>query len=142
MTNDNVLKAASAALIVFGLLIALGSLDATAGPLRFLAGLILFDEPRPMIESADAHLLSGILGGVLVGWGLTYWILIDRLLPHQLGLLKAVITVPIVVWFVIDSAGSIAAGGWLNAVLNLGFLAAFLFPIHSMDSTESYASVP
>jgi hypothetical protein len=77
-----------------------------------------------------------------VGWGLTYWILIDRLLPHQLGLLKAVITIPIVVWFVIDSAGSIASGGWLNAVFNLGFLAAFLVPVHSMDSIESYASVP
>lgn len=136
MTASKLLKTASAALVAFGLVIALGSLEATAGPLRLLASIILFDESEPLVESADAHLLSGILGGVLVGWGLTYWILIDRLLPKDPDLVKAMIIVPIVAWFLVDSAGSIASGGWLNAVLNLGFLAAFLVPIHGMDSTE------
>lgn len=106
----------------------LGAHELTDGPLLFLADLFIlpFDDRGPV--TSEAQLLAAILGGVMVAWGLTYWMLTDALLPQNPALLKRILTVTIIVWFVIDSLGSLAAGSWINVVSNLGFLAAFIWP--------------
>ena len=40
-------------------------------------------------------------------------------------------------WFLVDSAGSLAAGVPLNALLNLGFIAVFLIPLLSVPRSAS-----
>ena len=122
------LKAASAITSGFGILMVFGAHELTDGPLRLLADLFIlpFDDRGPV--TSEAQLLAAILGGVMVSWGLLYWMVIDVLLPQNPALLKHIVMVTIGVWFVIDSLGSLAAGSWINVVSNVGFLAAFILP--------------
>ena len=45
------------------------------------------------------------------------------------GSWRCIILTGVIVWFVIDSAGSIVAGAPFNAVMNVGFLLMFEIPI-------------
>ncbi|MCO4100304.1 MAG: hypothetical protein HEQ38_13110 [Gemmatimonas sp.] len=63
---------------------------------------------------------AGLFGALTVGWGVTL---------HQLGRGIAVSRAAVigaVVWFIVDSAASIALGFQWNALSNVGFLSMFL----------------
>ena len=65
----------------------------------------------------------------MIGWGLMLWHLagpIMDLAPRQTR--RAILT-SVLAWFVADSAGSLAAGAWLNLVGNLVFLILFALPL-------------
>lgn len=76
-----------------------------------------------------ALLLNGILGGVLVGFGVMIWLVADRVYRKDEGLGRSLILVPLISWFLFDGAGSVLAGAWFNVVLNTGFLMMFLAPL-------------
>lgn len=122
------LKIASLFTVAFGLMIALGSHQRTDGPIRLFADLIFWDaDDRPDFTD-DTQLLAAILGGVMASWGVIFWLLTDALAEGQPALLKRVLFTTLAVWFTIDSAGSLASGGWSNVIGNLGFLALFALP--------------
>jgi len=124
------LKAAAVVTIGFGLLFAVGAHDATDAPVRFLSDVVFWRLGDGVVELTRVnHLADAILGGVMAGWGVMIWMLANRLLPVAPVEVKRMVTTSALVWFAVDTGGSIASGGWFNGVLNLGFLAMFLAPL-------------
>ena len=131
LTNaQTLLKAASAAVVGLGLVVALASHPATNAITGLIADLVFWPlNGQPTLDQPAARLLAAISGGVMVGWGAMLWLVATRLLPADPSLAAALVRTSAVAWFVVDSAASIAAGAPLNAMLNLVFLAAFLLPL-------------
>lgn len=124
------LKTAAVITIGFGLFFAMGSHDATDGIVRYVADMIFLRSPGTTAELTDVnHLADAILGGVMAGWGVMIWMLVDRLLPLAPAEIKRIVIVSMLVWFPIDTIGSIASGAWLNGLLNVGFLLMFVVPL-------------
>lgn len=135
------LKVASDVVVLFGILIAFASLPSTAAPALFLADLIFWPvDGVQAVTSETNRLLSAILGGVMVGWGLLLYLLTTRLYPRDPDLARLLITASIGTWFFVDSLGSIAAGASLNALFNLGFLALFMIPLWLPGSPSTLQS--
>ncbi len=115
--------------IVFGLVLAGGGLDATDGPVEMLYGVLgngaAFDW-TPHLRFSVA-----LMGAVTMGWGLTF--LATFMAAHRLGDQAAPVwrlaTAGVLLWFVVDSALSVATGFWLNAVSNTGLLVGYLAPV-------------
>lgn len=114
--------------IGFGAVIAMASIPATATPTVLLADMVLWPIDDGQSLTPESRLLAAILGGVMLGFGTTILLLVSRIYPREPQLVRAVILPGVWVWFVVDSLGSVAAGAPLNAVLNVGFLMAFLVP--------------
>lgn len=124
------LKAASAFLFLLGLVIALAALPATSGPALLMADGIFWPfDGAQSLAAPETRLLAAIDGGVLAGWGVMIWLVSARLYPREPALARLLILAGIGCWFVVDSAGSIAAGAPLNAVLNIGFVLLFAVPL-------------
>lgn len=124
------LKAASAVVIAFGFLIALAVVPAAAGPTAFLIDLVFWPvDGAEGLAGPDMRLLSAITGGLSVGWGTMTWLVATRLFLREPALARGVILTSVGAWFIVDSLGSVAAGAPLNAVLNVGFLLAFVLPL-------------
>lgn len=117
----------------FGLFLAISSTDATDGLLRYCADLVFFRRGEGPDHLTDTnHLVDAIAGGVMVGWGVMFWLLADRLLHTAPKQIKHIMITSLACWFMVDSAGSIASGGWLNAVLNLSFPIMFGFALRTV----------
>ena len=124
------LKAASAVVVGFGILLVFAALPATATPVRFLADLIFWPiDGTQTVDAPETRLLSGILGGIMAGWGVLLWLVSVRLYPRDPDLARTLILTSICVWFVVDGIGSTLAGAPLNVVFNVGFLALFVVPL-------------
>lgn len=81
-----------------------------------------------------ARLNMAILGGVMAGWGATIVGLSKPgLTPQNIG---RAIFAGMVVWFVVDSIGSVLTGGWRNVVLNAGFF-VLIAPAAWMAATRA-----
>jgi hypothetical protein len=125
------LKIGAVITMVTGGFFSLATTESTDGPLRFLADLLFL---RPG-DGADRltdynHLADAIAGGVMIGWGAMIWMVADRLLAPASAAtrqeIKRIILVSLGLWFVTDSAGSIAAGAWVNAVVNSSLVVVFV----------------
>ncbi len=123
------LKIACAGTIGFAVLIGFGSHPATDLPVRWFGDLLFWPLGDAATELQDeARLLAAILGGIMTGFGLLIWMLVDALIEDHPKLLRRLIVTVMAVWFVIDGAGSIAAGAPLNLVGNVAFLVMFILP--------------
>jgi len=133
MNQDNTLrwlKFGSALTVFFGVLIAAAATPIAAGPTQFLTDLFFFPiDGAQDISSPETRLIGAIAGGVMAGWGVLLWMLSTQLFPINQALAARLIVASIVTWFVIDSAGSIAAGAPLNAAFNVSFLLIFCVPL-------------
>ncbi len=124
------LKAGSISVVAFGLLALLATIAATAGPMLFLVDLIFWPiDGTQSMASAETRLITGIAGGLMVGFGELLWLISTRVYAKDAGLGRRLILPGILGWFLVDSLGSILAGATLNAVFNTGFLAVFLIPL-------------
>jgi len=124
------LKIASILTVGFGLLFAAASHDATDAVTRFLSDVMFWRVGDGVAELTNTnHLADAILGGVMAGWAVMIWLLADRFLARAPTETKSIITISMLVWFPIDSIGSIASGAWLNAISNVAFLLMFLVPL-------------
>ena len=130
------LKWASAIVIGFGLLVFLGARPETSGPVGFMADLVFWPvDGAQDVNAPEMRLFSAVSGGMLAGWGLLLWQVSTQLYPREPELARRMILSSIGVWFIIDSTGSILAGAPLNAVLNIGFLLAFVIPLRRSTAT-------
>jgi len=120
----------------FGGVISLASLPATSAPTVLLADLVLWPIDSGQTLTEESRLLAAILGGVMLGFGTTLLVLITKVYPRDPELVRTVILTGISVWFIADSLGSIAAGAPLNALLNVGFLLAFLVPWRGVSANS------
>lgn len=114
---------------VFGVVLGASAFEATRGPTRLLFGLL----NGSVAFDPDAHtqFSLAVLGAVTVGWSLTLLAAVQA--AHQLGdqarSVWILVTSSLVVWYVIDTALSLATGFGLNAIPNTTFLVMFLLPI-------------
>ena len=116
--------------IVFGFFSALASFPPTQGIWLFLFDLLQWPlDGNPAGFDPTAAALNAVLGGVMVGWGTLMLLLVRNLYHDQDKLVRRLVLVGILCWFVVDSVGSFLAGIPGNVVLNVGFLAMFLPPL-------------
>lgn len=128
-----VLKFAAIVLIVTGLVSGLAAFPATAAPWALLFDLVRW--PLDGAEGAfsdEARLLNGIHAGVLAGWGVMMYGLIAGPVARGDEAMRRLCLTSVVVWFVLDSLGSIAAGWPGNVALNVVFLVLFAAPLMAL----------
>jgi hypothetical protein len=124
------LKTASALVIGFGLLTALAAWPALNLPTLWLIDLMFLPfDGEQNIASPEARILCGILGGVLVGWGVLHWLIVTKLYGREPALARQMLWFSVLSWFVIDCTASIIAGAPFNAVMNVPFLLLFIIPL-------------
>lgn len=120
-------KAAAGFVIVVGMVIAAAAWPVLAGPVVFLADLIIWPlDGMQTLTAPEARLLMAISGGVMVGWGVTLWKLAGYLMPQDMPAARAITMTGLYCWFGVDSIASIAAGAPINAVANVSFVVLFL----------------
>lgn len=125
---------------LFGLILAASAFEATSGPTRLLFGLL--NDRVALDLDAPMRFSLGILGAVTVGWSLTLLAAIHaaHLLGDRARPVWMLVTSSLVVWYVVDTALSVATGFGLNAIPNTIFAAAFLLPIVASGVLKSSAS--
>lgn len=115
--------------IVFGLVLAGGGLEATSGAADLLFGIL--GGPGDLTWTPHLRFSVALMGAVTMGWGLTFFAVFAA--AHQLGdratTVWRLVTASALVWFVIDSALSVATGFALNAVSNAGLLVGYFIPV-------------
>ena len=124
------LRFAAGVTMVTGLALALSAVPALNIGVRLLTDLLVwpFDGAQTLAAS-ETRLALAIGGGVMLGWGLMIWQLAGEPLERTPDAVRGIIRASVLGWFVVDSAGSVAAGAALNVVPNLVFLALFLLPM-------------
>ncbi|WP_421857649.1 hypothetical protein [Oricola sp.] len=124
------LKYASGFIIATGILVAMASHPAASWPARVLADVIFWPvDGAQEIAARETRLLAAIGGGVMAGWGAMMWLTATRVYPKDPQLARLLIAEGALIWFAVDSIGSVAAGAPLNVIGNLGFLALILAPL-------------
>ncbi|WP_422050066.1 excinuclease ABC subunit A [Shimia sp.] len=141
MTQDRVitsLKCGCGLSIAMGLGALLALLTQSFGLLSWFSDLVHLplDDQQRFSDKTD-QVLAAIGGGVLVGLGVTLWQVITLVYVKDPQTGGKIISYGIWSWFVVDSLGSIAAGAWFNAVLNLGFLLMFILPLRLADTAHT-----
>lgn len=111
---------------MFGVVLAGGAFEATSGPVRLV--LAMLRGPSEALFDAPLRFSLALLGAVSIGWAVTLYFVIgaaitmaDRARP-----LWNAISAGVAIWFVIDSALSIATGFGLNAVSNLALATMYV----------------
>jgi len=86
-------------------------------------------------EITFQNFLYGVLGGVMVGWGVMMFAIIY--IPFKRGERWAwlTLTIGLLIWFVVDSIASAASGVYLNVALNTGFLLMYGIPLFATYRT-------
>ncbi len=124
--------------IVFGLVLAGGGLDATDGIAD--AVFVLMGGGAAIEWTPHLRFSVALMGAVTMGWGVTYLALF--MAAHRLGGQAAPVwrlaTFGMIVWFVIDSALSVATGFWMNAVSNTGLAIGYLAPVLASGAMRSH----
>jgi hypothetical protein len=114
----------------FGPVFFLGSMAATREPARFTLDLLSWPlDGTTRLADADAHFLSALTGGFLLGWGVMIWCLsvwVYDAAPD--GVRKTVLT-GLIAWFLPDSGGSIASGNSSNVLFNILVLLVAVGPL-------------
>jgi hypothetical protein len=129
-----VLKAASLALIGFGLLTVASTFEAFPTPwLLFMQLVTSLGGPVVTELSADARLVSAILGGMMTAWGVILTALAFGPIPRGDADARRLYFLSVTTWAVLDSAASVA-GGWPgNALLNIPFYLLYAVPLIAID---------
>lgn len=117
------------AVVAFGVLLVTAAIPQLDGAVRVLFVLFSGDPASASALDQDAVRFGiGIQGALSIGWGLTILATIGAANAAGASLWRA-LTGAVLVWFVIDSAISIATGFELNAVSNTVLVIAFLTPV-------------
>jgi len=113
------LKATAVIIGSFGPVFFLGTMPNTSGPARLTLDLLGWRWGQTAYQSADIHFLSALTGGFLFGWGVMVWCLSSWVYDKAPEEVRRSVVSGLLAWFTLDSAGSIAAGAWPNALFNI-----------------------
>ncbi|WP_375229880.1 hypothetical protein [Roseobacter sp. S98] len=103
----------------FGPVFALGSFAATAEPARFTLDLLAWPpDGATTWTHPDTRFLSALAGGFLLGWGVLIWQLATHVYDTCPDGVRRAVLSSLLVWFVVDTAGSVASGNASNAFFN------------------------
>ena len=111
---------------LFGVVLALGALPATDGPVRVV--LALTRGPTEPLVDPPLRFSLGVMGGVSIGWAvMLHFVVQEAIAQGAAGRpLWNAITIGMLTWFVIDSTLSVATGYGLNVVPNIGLLGMYV----------------
>lgn len=129
-TRVSLLRYASATIIGFGLLFFLSLTTPIATLMDLFLDLAFMPYDGTQTAAADpTQLLTAISGGMLTGWGLMFWLVTTQVYANDPTLGRSIMLPSIVVWFLIDSIGSVIVGARFNVVMNAGFLLLIAGPL-------------
>ena len=127
------IKRSSIILILTGLIVAMVAHPATDILMVFIADILFWPfDGAQSFDAPESRLLAAISGGVMIGWGVAFWIIADEGFVQAPELSRRIILSSVWVWFVCDSTASLLAGAPLNAVCNLFYLAIFAVPLYKI----------
>jgi hypothetical protein len=114
--------------LVTGILPTLAIFEVTQEPWRLFFDVLKWPlDQNPATFSESDRQLSAVLGGVLCGWAWLMYKLSDPQIFNQK--IRVILIQSTIVWFVLDSGGSIISGLPLNAVSNMSFFLILLIPL-------------
>lgn len=129
-THKRWLKVTAVVIGSFGPVFSLGTRPATAEPARLTLDLLHWPiDGATTFAHADTRFLSALTGGFLFGWGVMVWCLSGRAYDLAPEAVRRAVLAGLCAWFVLDSAGSIAAGVPSNALFNVLVLALAAGPL-------------
>ncbi len=129
-THRRWLKVTAVVIGSFGPVFSLGTMAATAEPARWTLDLLHWPiDGGTTYAHADTRFLSALTGGFLFGWGVMVWCLSQWVYDLAPEAIRRAVLAGLCAWFVLDSAGSIAAGVPSNAVFNVLVLAIAAGPL-------------
>lgn len=114
----------------FGPIFFLGAMEATSEPARL--SLDLLKLPLDGIETyaePTTRFLSALTGGFLLGWGVLVWRLSGAIYDIAPEAVRQAVVTSVLAWFVLDSAGSFAAGAASNVAFNVIVFLALVGPL-------------
>ncbi len=131
------LKITSLLIVALGLLVAFGAHPATALPATWLADIVFWPfDGLQTLEAPAARVLAAISGGVMVGWGLMIWLVIDRLLPADPRLARLLVVESTLAWYLVDSTGSFVSGATVNVLLNTVLMLTIVMPAWRLGKVQ------
>lgn len=135
------LKTAAATLMIaFGLMVAIAAWPPASGLTLFFADALIWPlDGAQTLAATETRLMMAIGGGITAGWGVMIWQMATHVLPTQPALARKLLLPAMLFWFIADSTCSVLAGVPLNAVVNAGFLAVFLWPVLRVGSSKEVA---
>lgn len=114
----------------FGPICFLGTMDATSEPARLTLDLLSWPvDGRETYTNSDTKLLSALLGGFLLGWGVMIWRVSGSVYDAAPEDVRQAVVTGLLAWFLLDSAGSIAGGHASNALFNVAILLLAVGPM-------------
>jgi hypothetical protein len=129
-THKRWLKVTAVVIGSFGPVFSLGTMAATAEPARWTLDLLHWPiDGATTYAHADTRFLSALTGGFLFGWGVMVWCLSQWVYDLAPEAVRRAVLAGLCAWFVLDSAGSIAAGVPSNAAFNVLVLAIAAGPL-------------
>ena len=125
-----IIRLVSIGLIVTGLIFASGAYQPIEGASRLMHDLIDYPVDGSIDSfTREARWFGAIGGGVVVGLAVLFLLVIAPLIEAGRREIHRGVIVSLLAWYVVDSAGSIAAGVPANAVLNTFLFVSFVGPI-------------
>lgn len=115
------------AVMIFGLVLIGGAFEATSAGVNALFAIL--DGPGPMTWDPVLRFSLALMGAVTLGWGATVLAVVrgtaDMPAAQALALWRG-ITTALLLWYVVDSALSVATGFWRNALSNTVLIGWYL----------------
>lgn len=124
------LKIGCESFIVIGIAMVLSVFTPLGAVLEFFLDLAVWPvDGAQTMNAVETRLGIAISGGLLAGWATMILLVVTHVYAKDKALGGRIITVSALVWFALDSFGSVMAGAAMNAVFNLGFLLVLLVPL-------------
>lgn len=128
--HRNYLKITALVIGAFGPIFFLGTMPATDGLVRWTIDLVSWPlDGGQDISDPTTRLLLALTGGFLLGWAVTVWLLSTRLYEQAPVTVRRIVLTGILVWFIVDSTGSVTSGHASNVLFNVVFLLFGIGPL-------------
>ena len=115
--------------LAFGALLVTAAIPGLDAGARMLFGMFA---PNPAtaftFDLPAVRFGLGLQGALTIGWAMTMFGMLRAAKTIGAPIWRS-LTVPLLTWYVIDSAISIATGFWLNAVSNTALMVTYLIPV-------------
>jgi hypothetical protein len=111
--------AASVAMAGFGVVLVLADTRLLPGMTQALASRFWGTEALPAEALRYHRFVHTVLGAVTTAWGITLTFLVRHAFASRQRWAWSCLVLSVTSWFVLDTGGSILAGVWANAALNM-----------------------